>query len=134
MQTMPKILIVDASTPCRNMLKRRLEHHNHGYHVVTAADDNQAIQTASETHPDIILMNLIHLQLSKMDGWNAIREIKKNPDTQAIPIIGVSSCDNTESILDSIRAACDDYETKPIDFKQLLFKITTLLQCTQPAH
>src|SRR5512141_678121 len=82
---MPKILLVEDNEMNRDMLSRRLE--RKGYQVVMALDGAQAVAMAASEKPDLILMDM---SLPVLDGWEATRQIKANPDTRRIPVIALT--------------------------------------------
>lgn len=62
-----------------------------------------------------------------MDGWEAAGHLKADPATKAIPIIALTAHAMAGDKEKAMEAGCDDYDTKPVDFKRLLQKIETLL-------
>jgi two-component system cell cycle response regulator DivK len=115
---MSKILVVEDNEMNRDMLTRRLE--RKGFEVVVAINGKVGIDMASSTSPDIILMDL---SLPVIDGWEATRQIKADPATQSIPVIALTAHAMAGDEQKALEAGCDDYDTKPIDFKRLLGKI-----------
>ena len=120
---MTKILLVEDNEMNRDMLSRRLE--RKGYQVVMAIDGAQAVEMAESEAPALILMDM---SLPVLDGWEATRQIKAKPATQAIPIIALTAHAMAGDREKTIEAGCDDYDTKPIELPRLLGKIETLLQ------
>ena len=80
------ILLVEDNELNRDMLSRRLE--RKGYEIKMAVDGAQGISMATELKPALILMDL---SLPVMDGREAIRRLKGNPETAAIPIIALTT-------------------------------------------
>jgi two-component system cell cycle response regulator DivK len=115
---MSKILLVEDNEMNRDMLTRRLE--RKGFEVVVAINGKVGIDMASSSNPDIILMDL---SLPVIDGWEATRQIKGDPATQSIPVIALTAHAMAGDEQRALEAGCDDYDTKPIDFKRLLGKI-----------
>jgi two-component system cell cycle response regulator DivK len=115
---MSKILLVEDNEMNRDMLTRRLE--RKGFEVVIATDGKAGIDMASSASPDIILMDL---SLPVIDGWEATRQIKGDPATQSIPVIALTAHAMAGDEQRALEAGCDDYDTKPVDFKRLLGKI-----------
>lgn len=115
---MSKILLVEDNEMNRDMLTRRLE--RKGFEVVIAIDGKAGIDMASSASPDIILMDL---SLPVIDGWEATRQIKGDPATQSIPVIALTAHAMAGDEQRALEAGCDDYDTKPVDFKRLLGKI-----------
>ena len=119
---MTKILLVEDNEMNRDMLSRRLK--KRGYDVVMAVDGQQGVDMASSESPKIILLDM---SLPVMDGWEAARRLKSNPDTQKVPIIALTAHAMAGDRDRTLEAGCDDYDTKPIEFKRLLGKIEALL-------
>ena len=119
---MAKILLVEDNEMNRDMLSRRLL--RRGYQVVIAIDGEQGVRLAQEEAPDLILMDL---SLPVLDGWEATRQIKATPSTQAIPIIALTAHAMAGDREKAFDAGCDDYDTKPVEFPRLLGKIQTFL-------
>ena len=67
------------------------------------------------------------LSLPVIDGWEATRQIKSNPDTQTIPVIALTAHAMAGDEQKALAAGCDDYDTKPVNFSRLLGKIESLL-------
>ena len=120
---MPKILLVEDNEMNRDMLSRRLV--NRGFEVIVAVDGASGVKIAEAEKPDLIIMDM---GLPILDGWEATRLLKQNNQTQLIPIIGCSAHAMVGDRERGIEAGCDDYDTKPIEFKRLLGKIENLLK------
>lgn len=119
---MTKILLVEDNEMNRDMLSRRLK--RKGYDVVSATDGARGITMAQNEDPDLILMDI---SLPIMDGLQATRHLKADPETKRIPIIALTAhamAGDREKCLD---AGCNDYATKPVEFPQLLAKIESFL-------
>ena len=119
---MSKILLVEDNEMNRDMLSRRLE--RKAFEVVIAIDGQAGINMATSESPDLILMDL---SLPVIDGWEATRQIKANPTTQKIPVIALTAHAMAGDEQKAREAGCDDYDTKPVNFKRLLGKIDNLL-------
>ena len=88
---------------------------------MTAAWDGEAsISAAKEQRPDLILMDI---QLPLMDGYEATRRIKADPELKNIPIIAVTSYALSGDDGKAHAAGCDAYVTKPYSPRELLAKI-----------
>jgi len=119
---MSKILLVEDNEMNRDMLSRRLERKD--FEVIIATDGQAGINLSSSETPDLILMDL---SLPVIDGWEATRRIKADPATQSIPVIALTAHAMAGDEQKALAAGCDDYDTKPVNFKRLLEKIETLL-------
>ena len=115
---MPKILLVEDNEMNRDMLSRRLI--KAGFEMVMAVDGEQAVDLARSEAPDLILMDI---SLPGLDGWEATRLLKAMPETRSIPIIALTAHAMAGDREKSLAAGCNDYDTKPIDFRRLLEKI-----------
>ncbi len=119
---MAKILLVEDNDMSRDMLSRRLQ--RKGHEVLMAGDGMQAILMAESQAPDLILLDM---SLPVSDGWEAARRLKASPSTCSVPIIALTAHAMAGDREKALTAGCDDYETKPVDFAQLLSKIDALL-------
>jgi two-component system cell cycle response regulator DivK len=119
---MPKILLVEDNEMNRDMLSRRLT--KRGYQIAIALDGVQGVELARSESPDLVLMDM---SLPLKDGWQATAEIKADPVTKLIPVIGLSAHAMSGDRDKAMQAGCDDYDTKPIELDRLLKKIEALL-------
>jgi CheY-like chemotaxis protein len=119
---MSRILLVEDNPENRDMLSRRLV--KRGFELVYAEDGAQAVESARNEHPDLILMDL---NLPVMDGWEATRRIKADPATAAIPVIALTAHAMAGDSQTALAAGCNDYDTKPVDLPRLLEKMRPLL-------
>ncbi|MEE8513075.1 MAG: response regulator [Acidiferrobacterales bacterium] len=119
---MTKILLVEDNQMNRDMLSRRLA--RKGYEVVIAIDGQQGVEMARSETPDLILMDM---SLPVLDGWEATRQLKGAPETQAIPVIALTAHAMAGDREKAVEAGCNDYDTKPIELPRLLEKIEALL-------
>ncbi len=124
---MAKILIVEDNEMNRDMLSRRLE--RRGHTTVVAVDGGAGVEKAHSEKPDIILMDM---SLPVIDGWEASRQLKADPQTAPIPIIALTAHAMTSDRDKAIEAGCNDYDTKPVDLPRLLGKIEALLHQSPP--
>jgi CheY-like chemotaxis protein len=120
-----KILLVEDNEMNRDMLSRRLE--RKGYEVVMAVDGQAGLEMASAEKPDLILMDM---SLPVLNGWEATRQIKANPDTKTIPVIALTAHAMANDREKALEAGCEDYDTKPIEMPRLLEKMEALLKKT----
>lgn len=122
-KSMPKILIVEDDAMIREVLSRRLQ--IEGYEIVSAMDGVEGVHRARVNQPDLIIMDM---GLPKLNGWQATDRIRSMPKTNKIPIIALTAFALKEDRLRCLDVGCNEYESKPVDFDQLLGKIDTLLQ------
>ena len=119
---MARILIVEDNEMNRDMLSRRLI--KKGFEVEIAVDGQAGHDMAHERKPDLILLDM---SLPIMDGWEVARRLKAHDETKGIPIIALTAHAMAGDREKSLEAGCDDYDTKPVDFKRLRGKIDTIL-------
>jgi CheY-like chemotaxis protein len=122
---MARILLVEDNEMNRDMLSRRLS--KRGHEVFIAVDGRQGVDMAGVEKPEIILLDM---SLPVMDGWEAARILKADPETRAIPIIALTAHAMAGDREKCLEAGCEDYDTKPVEFKRLLDKIDALLQAS----
>lgn len=124
---MAKLLLAEDNEFSRDMLARRLE--RSGYEVLAAADGREAVRSAREHQPDLILMDL---DMPVMDGRAAIHALKNDPRTFRIPIIVLTACTSDKDVADAAAAGCQAYEAKPVVLRRLLKRIEGLLEANPP--
>lgn len=105
------------------MLSRRLA--RRGYEVVTAVNGREGVETAAAQTPDLILMDL---GLPEIDGLEATRIIKADPQTSDIPIIALTAHALASDRDRALESGCVEYDTKPVVFDRLLEKIERCLK------
>jgi two-component system cell cycle response regulator DivK len=115
---MKRILVVEDQEDNRQILRDLLT--NAGFDMIEAENGEEAIASAQARRPDLILMDI---QLPILDGYEATRRIKADPDLKSIPIIVVTSYALSGDEDQARRAGCDDYVAKPFSPRQLLAKI-----------
>ena len=120
---MTKVLYVEDNDDNVYMLKMRLELLD-DFEVVTAEDGEKGCAMALAERPDIILMDL---EMPLVDGWEATRRLKADPQTRDIPIIALSAHALAGSREKALAAGCDEFDTKPVDFDRLVATIRRLL-------
>jgi CheY-like chemotaxis protein len=118
----PRILLIEGDALNRDSLSRLLR--RRGFELVMGVDGREGIALARSEAPDLILMDM---SLPIIDGWEATRQLKSQPETQRIPIIALTAHAMATDRDKALAAGCDDYDTKPIDLERLLPKINALL-------
>ena len=118
-----RILIADDTKDTRDMYALYLE--MCGYRVELAEDGREAVIKARAIRPHLIVMDL---QMPKLDGWGAMRELRKRPDTAAIPVIVLTGHDFKQYLRHSASAeGATSYLMKPTFPEQLEREIAVLL-------
>jgi two-component system cell cycle response regulator DivK len=116
------ILVVEDQEDNRQILRDLLG--SVGYDMIEAGDGMAALAAVKARRPDLILMDI---QLPLLDGYEATRRIKADPDLKDIPIIVVTSYALSGDEAKARAAGCDAYVTKPYSPRQLLAKIKEFL-------
>ncbi|MCP4808254.1 MAG: response regulator [Proteobacteria bacterium] len=119
---MAVLLLVEDNDLNRDMLSRRLK--KRGYEVLLAMDGFEGLEMCRQHVPDLVLMDM---SLPRLDGWEATRLIRAEPETAHIPVLALTAHAMSGDREKALGAGCDDYDTKPVDMARLLFKIQTLL-------
>ena len=120
---MIKILYVEDNDDNVYMLKMRLELLGE-FEVLAAEDGEKGCEIALRERPDIILMDL---EMPVIDGWEATRRLKGNPQTHDIPVIALSAHALAGEREEAIAAGCDEFDTKPVEFERLVATVRRLL-------
>ena len=119
---MAKILIVDDNPDVREVLRCQLE--MLGYLVVSAENGYIGIAKATVEQPDLILMDIM---MPEMDGWQASRAVRANPETKHIPILAATAMCRRADLNACLEAGCNGYIVKPFTILELQQKIGELI-------
>jgi CheY-like chemotaxis protein len=120
--TVIRILYVEDNEDNVYMLKMRLELTDE-FEVLVAEDGEKGSEVAAAEQPDLILTDL---EMPVVDGWEATRRLKGTPETRDIPVIGLSA-HALAGEREALAAGCEEFDTKPVEFDQLLAKIRKLV-------
>jgi two-component system cell cycle response regulator DivK len=120
---MTKVLYVEDNDDNVYMLKMRLELLG-DFEVLAAEDGEKGCEIALRERPDIILMDL---EMPVIDGWEATRRLKGDPQTHDIPVIALSAHALAGEREKAIAAGCDEFDTKPIEFERLVATVRRLV-------
>ena len=119
---MTKILVVDDSPTEVYQFKEMLE--AHGFEVVTAENGRDGVAIAESEQPDCILMDIV---MPDINGFQATRQICRNPLTEHIPVVIVSSKSQEADKVWGKRQGAQAYVTKPVDIDELVSVIKSVL-------
>ena len=120
---MTKVLCIEDNEDNVYMLKMRLELLG-DFEVLTAEDGKKGCEMAAAERPDIILMDL---EMPVVDGWEATRRLKGNPQTRDIPVIALSAHAFAGEREKALAAGCNEFDTKPIEFDRLVATVRRIL-------
>lgn len=118
-----KILVVDDHPSNVELLTQFLE--TSGYEVRTAANGEQALRAVSQDRPDLVIMDL---NMPGLAGWETTQLLKRNPQTQHIPVIVVTADNSRSAYQRAMDVGCTAYHVKPVDLWDLAATISTLLK------
>jgi two-component system cell cycle response regulator DivK len=95
-----------------------------GYDVISARSGEQGVTLARQRMPDLVLMDL---QLPAMDGAEALRVLRDDPHTRAIPVVAVTAFAMKDDRERALHAGFDGYLEKPIDVRALPGQVAAAL-------
>jgi signal transduction histidine kinase len=116
-----RVLVADDNADMREHVARIL---GNTYEIVTAANGLEALAAARDTHPDIILSDVM---MPGLDGFALLKELRADAELRDIPIILLSARAGEEARTEGISAGADDYVTKPFNMRELQARIETTL-------
>lgn len=119
---MTKILLVEDHPELRDVLQGRIEWM--GFTTITAKNGKEGVDTAVAEKPDLILMNSL---MPEMNGWEATRLLRSNPETKDIPILAATAMFRPSDLKAWLDVGCNDYIIKPFTFDELSRKIMALI-------
>ena len=105
-------------------LAMRLALEDRGYRIYEASDGASAVEVTERERPDIILMDL---NLPVMDGLEATKRIRSNPEMKEAVVVAVTAHSDPDHRTRALDAGCNAFVTKPIDFEWLNELLTNLL-------
>ena len=118
-----RILIVDDNETNRDILVTRLS--KHGYETLQAADGEEALASAAQHQPDLILLDV---EMPKLDGFEVCRRLKGDPAMPFVPIILCTARAASQDVVTGLDAGADEYLTKPIDQAALVARVRSMLR------
>jgi two-component system cell cycle response regulator DivK len=113
-----RILVVEDQADNRRILRDLLG--NAGYELIETETGEEALTAVEAQRPDLILMDI---QLPVMDGYEATRRIRLNPELKSIQIIAVTSYALAGDEAKALAVGCNAYITKPFSPRALLGKV-----------
>lgn len=121
-----RILIADDDVDALRLVGLMLE--RKGYEIIAAASGNQALQKAIETHPALIILDVM---MPDIDGYAVAAQLRKHPATEEIPILMFTAKNAVTDKIAGFQAGVDDYLTKPIHPTELTSRVEALLNRSQ---
>jgi CheY-like chemotaxis protein len=116
------ILVVEDDPMMQRMALKVLG--SRGYHCEVAGNGREAIATAERLRPTLILMDL---SLPEINGWDAARTLKANPQLASIPIIATTAHAMVGDRESALEAGCDECLTKPYEIQELVTMVARFI-------
>lgn len=121
--TMARVLIVDDSPTEIYKLSSMLE--KQGHEALTAENGEDGVALAKKEKPDVVLMDIV---MPGLNGFQATRQLSKSPETQAIPVIIVTTKDQQTDRVWGMRQGAKDFLVKPVTAENLTAAIKNVTQ------
>ena len=115
---MKKILIVEDHADMRELLTWQIE--LMGFMPIPAKHGKEGVEKAVAEQPDLILLDIM---MPGMDGWEAARTLRANPETKDIPILAATALFRDSDLKSCLDAGCNGYIVKPFTFQELQEKV-----------
>lgn len=102
----------------------------YGYDVTVATDGLEALKTLSKEniHFDLVLLDVM---MPNMDGWDTLKAIRKNKETETLPVIMLTAVSEDQKVVSGLKIGADDYVVKPFVLPNLLARIEAVLRRSQ---
>ena len=120
-----RILLIEDDEALSRMMRLQLE--QAGYRVTVCRDGASGIQSAGESEPDLILLDIL---LPDIDGWVVCERLQK---ITAAPIIFATALGSERDVVRGLELGADDYMIKPFSYKELLARVRSALHRAQRA-
>lgn len=116
------LLVVDDNDTGRDLLARQLA--GYGYIVDTAANGEEALERLATTRFDLVLLDVI---MPVMDGVETLKRLKADPSLRNVPVVMLSSLDETDAALRCLEMGAEEYLSKPVPSRLLQARIESNL-------
>jgi DNA-binding NtrC family response regulator len=127
--TRERILIADDTPASLSLLASVLE--PHGYEILTASSGRDAIKIAERAVPDLVMLDVM---MPGHDGFAVCRTLKSEDATRDIPVIFLTSKQETKSVLQGFRVGAVDYILKPFQAEEVVTRVATHLKISRLTH
>ena len=119
----PVILLVEDHEDNRKIYRTILTHS--GFQVLEATDGRTGISMARDARPDLILMDV---SIPHIDGWEATRILKADPETAHIPIVALTAHALKEDRQHAMKVGCDGYLAKPVEPRKVVEEVRRFIE------
>jgi len=117
------ILVADDQVANRELLEELLT--AQGFKVITVSDGEEALDQVGKVPVDLVILDVM---MPHLNGFEACRKIKANPETYLIPVVLVTALSDKQDRIEGLRANADDFLTRPVDRVELLARVQSLLK------
>ncbi|CAA9295865.1 MAG: hypothetical protein AVDCRST_MAG89-127 [uncultured Gemmatimonadetes bacterium] len=121
--TLSTVLLVEDNEDNRTIYTTILRHVGHD--VIEASNGEDGIRLALERQPNVILMDVA---MPGIDGWEATRRLKGDPQTARIPVIALTAHAMAEDRQRAVDAGCEGYLAKPIEPRRVVEEVARMLE------
>lgn len=118
-----KILIVEDEEDVQELIRYNLE--KNGFRCDIASDGLKGLEKAKKSNYDLILLDLM---IPGVDGLEVCKQLKKNAETEAIPIVMLTAKGTEADIVTGLEMGADDYVTKPFSPRILIARLKAVLR------
>ena len=118
----PIVLLVEDNEDNRTIYTTILRHYGHEVHE--AATGEEGILMARKHKPGVILMDVA---MPGIDGWEATRRLKADPETASIPVVALTAHAMAEDRQRAVDAGCESYLAKPVEPRRVVEEVERLL-------
>lgn len=119
---MPTLLVVEDEDSFRQFMSLAL--HMEGYCVESVANGEAALQTLSDTIPDLIMLDL---SMPNVNGWDVLRHIRTMPALKDVPVVVVTASADDDTRYRTARERVDALLVKPVSLDEILDVVQGLL-------
>ena len=118
-----RLLIADDNQQNCELLEAYLS--DEDYEITFASDGQETLDKVAESHPDLILLDIM---MPKLSGYEVCGTLKNDSKTEGIPILMVTALNKQGDIEKAVAAGCDDFLTKPVNGLELKTRVKSLLR------
>ena len=120
-----KLVVADDNADMRDYLRRLLADR---WSVTIVANGKQALEAARRDRPDLVLTDVM---MPELDGFGLLRALRADPALATVPVVMLSARAGEEARVDGIEAGADDYLVKPFSARELIARVSNLLQLSR---